>query len=411
MADERRSIGPVAGVFITIATVIDAGVFATLGPATDRAGTGILLSVVLAGLIALASGTSGAQLGSAFQVSGGAFIWTRKVGLPAVSFAAGLCFLGKEIVGQSVNALVLIGYSRALLPAMPLHVVAFAVIVVMTFLNYFGVAPTAKVMVILSIALCVLLVLFIVLVAPHVSASRMRPVSGPGVLGLLGGAGTFFFTFAGFQRIAVIASEVKRPKRTIPISVFVGFAITSLLFLGTVAVTLGAIGAKRMGGPESVPLLSAGALTVGKWGTRLVVAAAAVASLSTLAGGILGASRVAQIMGMKHELPEQVGQAKKGTPKTAVLWFGLGTAVVTLLFDLRPLLNIANVLTLLWYGATNFAAVRLQDEERFAPRWISWAGLIGCVVLLFVLPWRAILVAAIALGALLTYRHFRNRSV
>src|SRR5207253_1489385 len=108
--DERGIIGPVAGVFITIATVIDAGVFATLGPATDRAGTGILLSVVLAGLIALASGTSGAQLGSAFQVSGGAFIWTRKVGLPTVSFAAGLCFLGKEIVGQSVNALVLIGY-------------------------------------------------------------------------------------------------------------------------------------------------------------------------------------------------------------------------------------------------------------------------------------------------------------
>src|SRR5437588_7968974 len=36
MAGEQRTIGPVAGVFLTVATVIDAGVFATLGPATDR---------------------------------------------------------------------------------------------------------------------------------------------------------------------------------------------------------------------------------------------------------------------------------------------------------------------------------------------------------------------------------------
>ncbi len=210
-----------------------------------------------------------------------------------------------------MNGLVLIGYSRALFPALPLHVVACAVIVGMTILKYFGVAPTVKVMVILSIALCVLLLLFIVLVARDVSVDRMRPVSGTGILGLLGGAGTFFFTFAGFQRIAVIASEVKEPKRTIPISVFAGFAITVLLFVATAAVTLGAIGASRMGGPESVPLLAAGALTLGKWGAPLVVAAAAVASLSTLAGGILGASRVAQILGRERELPEKVGQAKE----------------------------------------------------------------------------------------------------
>ncbi len=101
MTDEHRSIGPVAGVFITIATVIDAGVFATLGPATDRARTGIRLSIVVAGIIALASGTSGAQLGSAFQVSGGAFIWTRKVGLPTVSFAAGLASSVKRLSGRA----------------------------------------------------------------------------------------------------------------------------------------------------------------------------------------------------------------------------------------------------------------------------------------------------------------------
>jgi len=141
----------------------------------------------------------------------------------------------------------------------------------------------------------------------------------------------------------------------------------------------------------AAPLLAAGALTLGKWGPRLVVAAAAVASLTTLAGGILGASRVAQIMGKERELPEKIGEAKGKTPKAAVPWLGLGTAAVTLLFNLRPLLNIANVLTL--------------------PRWISWFGLIGCVVLLFVLPWRAILLAALTLVVLVGYRYFRNRGV
>lgn len=50
--------------------------------------------------------------------------------------------------------------------------------------------------------------------------------------------------------------------------------------------------------------------------------------------------------------------------------------------------------------ATNHAAIRLGDEARFAPRWISWFGLIGAAILLFTLPWWAILVGvAIAVRA------------
>lgn len=137
-----RTITLWAAPFITAAAMIDAGVFATLGPATEKAGSGIPLSIVLAGLLALASGTSGAQLGATFQISGGAFTWTRKVGATGlISFVIGTWFLGKEVISQSVNALVLMTYTKALIPAMPIHLIAAAAVVAVTVLNYFGVQP------------------------------------------------------------------------------------------------------------------------------------------------------------------------------------------------------------------------------------------------------------------------------
>jgi APA family basic amino acid/polyamine antiporter len=62
--------------------------------------------------------------------------------------------------------------------------------------------------------------------------------------------------------------------------------------------------------------------------------------------------------------------------------------------DLRPLIDVAHVFTLVWYGATNYAASRLRERQRFAPRGVSWLGILGCLVLLFTLPAWALLLAA-----------------
>src|SRR5207253_176803 len=58
-----RTLGRSTATLMTAAMIIGTGIFGAVGSATAKAGSGILVSMVLGGLIALATGISAAQLG------------------------------------------------------------------------------------------------------------------------------------------------------------------------------------------------------------------------------------------------------------------------------------------------------------------------------------------------------------
>ncbi|WP_243375535.1 hypothetical protein [Geotalea sp. SG265] len=143
-----RTLGIWAAPFITISMVVDAGIFASLGPAAEKAGSGLPLAVGLAGLIALATGISAAKCGAVVPISGAGFIWGRTIGFDRLAFVGGVAFLVKEAVADSVNALLLFTYAQQLALSLPLHVAAAATVVAATIINYFGLGPTKKVLVV-----------------------------------------------------------------------------------------------------------------------------------------------------------------------------------------------------------------------------------------------------------------------
>src|SRR5439155_12425983 len=100
------------------------------------------------------------------------------------------------------------------------------------------------------------------------------PVLGPGVLDVLAGAAIFFWSWDGFMRMAIMASEVKQPRRTIPFAVIGGIAIAAVVFLTVGAATLGVLGtdAIRIGGTRNdTLLLAAGVKAMGRWGLWVVL--------------------------------------------------------------------------------------------------------------------------------------------
>src|SRR5207302_7029811 len=101
----RRSLGRATLTLITAAMIIDTGIFAALGVAIQKAGSGVLLAIFLGGLVALATGLSAAQLGVRFPKEGGAFTWAREYGHETVAFVAGCSYLGKGTFSVSVVAL------------------------------------------------------------------------------------------------------------------------------------------------------------------------------------------------------------------------------------------------------------------------------------------------------------------
>ena len=404
----RRALGRTSATFLTAAMIIGTGLFAALGATTEKAGSGLLLAMIFSGLVALATGLSAASVGIHFPEEGGGFTWSRKFGYPTLGFVAGCAYLGKGIVSTVVIALAFATYTAQMadgLPSYGMHAVASAAVLLVTAVNFLGIELNAKVLIVTLFVELVLLGVFVGFAIPSSQAAHLTPLLGPGVLDVLGGAAIFFWSWDGFMRMAIMASEVKEPRRTIPFAVIGGIVIAAIVFLAVGAATLGVLGADaiKIGGSRNdTLLLTAGTKAIGRWGAWVVLAAAWLDTLTEAHGDMLTATRVALAMGKEHELPGWLGaiDSRSGSPRHAAIALGLVCSVAALFLDLRPVLAVANVFTLVWYSIVLLDALMLPTGQRLVWPVVSWLGLAGCLALFASLPVWALVTGGGILAAL-----------
>ena len=390
----RRTLGRTAAMLLTAAMIIGTGLFAALGETVEKAGSGLLLAMLLSGVVALLTGLSAASVGINFPEEGGGFTWSRKFGYPTLGFVAGCSYLGKGIVSTVVISLAFALYTAKMFEGLPpygMHLIASAAVLLVAGVNYFGLALNAKIAINLLFVQIALLGVFVGFAVPAVDASNLVPLWGGGIGSVLAGAAIFFWSWDGFMRMAIMASEVKDPKRTIPFAIIGGIVLAAIVFLAVGGAALGVLGADGMSGgdtPNDTPLLQAGAKAIGGWGMWLVLATAWLDTLTEAHGDLLTVTRVALAMGKQHELPAWLGAVHERfrSPHHAVIILGLLCSVLALFLDLRPVLEVANVFTLVWYSIVHFDALQLRKEQRMVWPVVSWLGLLGCFALFASLP-------------------------
>src|SRR5438552_8583722 len=378
-----RTLGRTTAMLLTAAMIIGTGLFAALGETADKAGSGLLLAILLSGLVALATGLSAASCGINYPDEGGGFTWSRKFGYPTLGFVAGCAYLGKGIVSTVVIALAFAAYTAQMAEGLPpylTHVIAGAAVLLVTAVNFLGVDLNAKMLIGTLIVQLGLLGGCVGFAIPEVQVAHLAPVMGPGVLDVLAGAAIFFWSWDGFMRMAIMASEVKEPRRTIPFAVVGGIVVAAVVFLAVAAVALGVLGADAMRGgdtPNDTPLLTAGALAIGRWGMWVVLTAAWLDTFTEAWGDLLVVTRVALAMGKEHELPVWLGviHPRFRTPHHAVMALGLVCTALALFANLRSVLAVANVFTLVWYSIVLCDALMPPNDKRFVWPVISWLGL------------------------------------
>ena len=96
----KRKLGVVGATFIGVGSMIGAGVFSAFAPAAQTAGAFVLVSLAIAGVIALLNASSSAQLARVYPTSGGTYAFGRHVLGPWWGFIAGWSF----IIGKTASA-------------------------------------------------------------------------------------------------------------------------------------------------------------------------------------------------------------------------------------------------------------------------------------------------------------------
>ncbi len=405
----RRQLTPTDAVVVGIGSMVGAGVFAVWAPAANAAGTWLLLSLVIAGGVALCNAASSAQLAARHPESGGTYVYARERLSPFWGHVAGWGF----IVGKTASCAAMGLTAGLYIWPSQARLVATAAVVLIAAINLGGLARTAFVT--RAILGATGLTLIIVVTSGWVQ-TRPRPVEQLSAIstnpyGVLQAAGLIFFAFAGYARIATFGEEVINPERTIPWAIPRALGAVLLIYL-TVAVVV-----RSSLTPEHISATSAPLSTIVEFSSlsRLAPAisvGAGLACFGVLLNLIPGVARTILALGRRADLPAWFAQvsSQRSLPLRAEL--SVVAVVVALIntVSLTSALSLSGVAVLTYYAITNASALRLQPSERLWTQWRARLGLVGCSVLALALPWQAMVSGVIVIIAGVIARSFAVRS-
>ncbi|MEU5532800.1 amino acid permease [Streptomyces sp. NPDC020362] len=385
----RRSLGVRDAVVVGLGSMVGAGVFSALGPAAHAAGTGLLLGLAVAAVVAYCNAMSSARLAARYPASGGTYVYGRERLGPFWGYLAGWSF----VVGKTASCAAMALTVGAYVWPGQAHAVAVAAVVALTAVNYGGIQKSAWLTrVIVAVVLAVLAsVVVVCLTSGQADAGRLGIGLPSGVGGVLQAAGLLFFAFAGYARIATLGEEVREPERTIPRAIPLALGIALVVYVCVAVAVLAVLGADRLG-QAAAPLADA-VRAAGVPGLAPVVrAGAAVAALGSLLALILGVSRTTLAMARDGHLPGALAAVhpRFQVPHRAELAVGAVVAVVAATVDLRGAIGFSSFGVLAYYAVANASAWTLSPA--LAARVVPVLGLLGCATLAFALP--AISVAA-----------------
>ncbi|MFD5013071.1 APC family permease [Streptomyces chartreusis] len=387
----RRTLGVGDAVMIGLGSMIGAGIFAALAPAARAAGTGLLLGLAVAALVAYCNATSSARLAALYPASGGTYVYGRERLGPFWGYLAGWSF----VVGKTASCAAMALTVGAYVWPEQAHAVAVAAVVALTAVNYGGVQKSAWltraiVAVVLAVLACVVVVC---LGSGQSDAGRLDIGTSDGIGGVLQAAGLLFFAFAGYARIATLGEEVRDPARTIPRAIPLALGIALVVYVCVAVAVLSVLGSEGLG-QASAPLADA-VRAAGVPGLAPVVrVGAAVAALGSLLALILGVSRTTLAMARDRHLPGALASVhpRFQVPHRAELAVGAVVAVLAATVDVRGAIGFSSFGVLAYYAVANASAWTLGSAP--AARVVPAVGLLGCVVLAFSLPGVSVAVGA-----------------
>lgn len=325
-----------------VGTIIGAGVYALIGPGAGNAGNAVWLAFVLAALVASFTGLCYAKLSSIFPVSGAEYVYIGEASKSKfLAFLVGWLVILSGIFSASAVALGFGGYLY-LYTGLPRELLAIALIVILSIVNFMGIRESVATNVALTIIELVGIAIMILLGASFLGQVDYFE-SPTGLEGIVAAVGVIFFAFVGFEGLVKIGEETKDPTRTIPRALLISLAISTILYV-LVALSVVSIMPYTEFATSSAPLATVAEEAAGPEIGYAMSLIAIISTANTVLIVLMATSRIAYGMSRRSALPSFLSRVhpQRGTPHLAVIFSMVAASVFCFMGDITFTANMAN---------------------------------------------------------------------
>lgn len=383
----RRSLSMWQLTMISIGATLGTGIFVVLGDAVPKAGPAVTLAFVIAGLTALFSALSYAELAGTIPVAGSSYSYAYATMGELVAWVCGWCLVleyGVSVAavavgwGEYLNEL-LDGTLGVTIPAMlssapgeggVINLPGLIVVLLAMVFLLGGARESALVNTIMVFVKIAALVLFCAIGFMGFKSGNYEDFMPLGMAGVSAAGASLFFSYIGFDAASTAGEEAKDPKRDLPRAIMLSLLIVTVLYVLVAAVAVGAWNWKDFEGSEAT--LAAIMNDVSGqtfWGTLLALGA--VISIASVVLTVLyGQTRVLFAMSRDGLVPKVFAKVnpKTGTPRVNTVIVSLFCGALASVIPLGKLVDATSIGTLFAFALVNVAVIVLRYARPDMPR-------------------------------------------
>lgn len=378
----RRSLTMWQLTMISIGATLGTGIFVVLGEATPLAGPAVAISFVVAGLTALFSALSYAELAGSIPVSGSSYSYSYATMGEVVAWICGWCLIleyGVSVAavavgwGEYLNELLdgTIGVTIPAAISAPLgeggliNLPALVVVLLAMVFLMGGAKESARVNSIMVGVKIVTLLLFIGIGFMGIKAGNYTPLAPLGVTGISAAAASLFFSYIGFDAASTAGEEAKNPKRDLPRAIMLSLLIVTVLYCLVALVAVGAMPWQDFEGTDAaLAQIMKDVTGQSVWG--VVLAAGAVVAIASVVFAVLyGQTRILFAMSRDGLVPKLFAKVnpRTGAPRANTVIVSIFCGALAAFIPLGELANATSIGTLFAFALVNIAVVILRYKR------------------------------------------------
>jgi len=379
-----------------VGNILGAGIYALIGEVVGHTGNFSWLAFIIASVIGALTGLSYAELSAMYPKSAAEFVYTEEAfKIRLLSFLIGWIIIFSGILSAATVALAFAGYLAVLIgiPSIVLvGIFAAILIVIVSLINFVGIRASMWTNILFTFIEASGLILIIIIGIPYLGTVNYFALPIGGSFGAIFSAvALIFFAYIGFEDIANIAEEVKKPTRNLPRAIIYSIIITTVLYCLT-AISVVSVPNIDIAF-STAPLSIVASSELGPVGGIIMSFIALFATANTVLIMMIVTSRMMYGMARDKALPEGLSKVSPNfkTPALAVLVTMILTIIPLGLYFFGTISTVADATVfgvLITFFLVNLSLIVLRKKKpelerpfKLKPsiRWLPIVSLLGCI--------------------------------